>query len=67
MALLKVIELMASSKKSWEDAAGVAVSEATKTVKGISSVYVKDQSCTVKNGQVDEYRVTVKVSFTIEH
>ena len=43
MSVLKVVELMASSEKSWEDAVRNAVKTAKKTVKGIRSVYVKDQ------------------------
>jgi len=66
MALVKVIELMAESSKSWEDATRKAVREAGKTVKGIKSVWVKDQSAVVKGGEVEGYRVTVKVSFTVD-
>lgn len=66
MAILKVIEVLASSTKSWEDAAALAVAEAAKTIKGISSVYVQDQSCTVENGQIKEYRLNLKLTFKIE-
>jgi len=48
MAILKVIEVLANSSKSWEDATKNAVAEASKTVKNISSVYVQEQSCVVK-------------------
>ncbi|ANI88909.1 dodecin [Arachidicoccus ginsenosidimutans] len=67
MAVLKVIEVLASSSKSWEDATQQAVSEASKTVKNIRSAYVQDQSVVVVDGQVSEYRVTLKLSFLIEH
>ncbi len=66
MAILKVIEIMASSKSSWEDAASNAVKEASRTVKGIRSIYVKEQSATVNKGKIEEYRVITKISFTIE-
>jgi len=66
MAILKVIELMANSTKSWEDAAQQAVNDASKTLKHIRSVYVKDHSAVVKNNKIAEYRVTVKLSFEIE-
>ena len=65
MAVLKVIELLASSEKSWEDAIRSAVKTAGKTVKGIRSVYVKEQSATVKNNEIVEFRVIVKVSFEV--
>jgi dodecin len=65
MAVLKVIEVLSSSTKSWEDATNNAVMEASKTIKDISSVYVQDMSTTVKDGKVDEYRVNVKITFRI--
>lgn len=65
MAVLKVIEIMASSPKSWEDATAVAVKEAGKTVKGIKSVYVQDHSAVVKNNKITEFRVNVKITFEV--
>ncbi|NPA43611.1 MAG: dodecin domain-containing protein [Chlorobi bacterium] len=66
MAVLKVIELMANSDKSWEDAAANAVKKASETVKNIRSAYVQDQSVVVKDGKITEYRVTLKVTFEVE-
>lgn len=65
MAILKVIEIMASSKTSWEDATKAAVKSAAKTVKGIRSVYVQDMMAVVSENEVTEYRVTVKISFEV--
>jgi flavin-binding protein dodecin len=65
MAVLKVIELLASSEKSWEDALKNAVKTAGKTVKGIRSVYVKEQSAVVKDNNVTEFRIIAKISFEI--
>ena len=66
MAVLKVIEVMASSTKSWEDAATVAVKRTAKTVDNIRSVWIQDQSMTVKkNGTPKEYRTTVKITFEV--
>ena len=48
MAVLKVIEVLANSTKSWEDATAKAVAKAAKSVDNITSVYVQDQSATVK-------------------
>ncbi len=66
MSVLKVVELMASSKKSWEDATAKAVKKASKSLKGIKSAYVKDQSVVVNNGEVAEYRVNLKVTFEVK-
>jgi dodecin len=65
MAVLKVIELLASSDKGWEDATKNAVEMASKTVKGIKSVYVQDFSTVVKGDKIVEYRVNAKVTFEI--
>jgi dodecin len=67
MAVLKVIELMANSSKSWEDATQQAVAKASKTLKGVKSVWVQDFSASVgKNGKIDNYRVTCKVTFELK-
>ena len=67
MSVLKVIELMADSSKSWEDATQNAVTKAGKSLKGIKSVWVKDMSATVDGkGKVTSYRVGVKLSFEVK-
>lgn len=66
MAILKVLELLASSTESWEDAAQQAVNEASQTLKHIRSLYIQDQSAVVKNNKIIEYRITAKLSFEIE-
>lgn len=65
MAVLKVIEIMASSPKSWEDATATAVKTAGKTVKGIRSVYIQDMSAVVKNNKITEFRVNAKITFEV--
>lgn len=65
MALMKVVEIMANSSKSWEDAAQNAVKQASKTVKNIKSIYLKDQTAVVSGENISEYRVIVKLTFEI--
>lgn len=65
MAVLKVIEIMASSEKSWEDAAAIAVKTAGKTVKEIRSVYIKDMSAVVSKNKITEFRVNAKITFEV--
>jgi flavin-binding protein dodecin len=65
MAVLKVIEIMASSPVSWEDAAATAVKTAAKTVKEIRSVYIQDQSAVVIKNKITEYRVNAKITFEV--
>ena len=63
--MLKVIEVLSSSKLNWEDATKNAVEEAGKSVKGIKSVYIQDMSATVENGKVSEYRINAKITFEV--
>jgi flavin-binding protein dodecin len=65
MAVLKVIEILASSPVSWEEATASAVKVAAKTVKEIRSVYVKEQSAVVVKNKITEYRVNVKITFEV--
>lgn len=67
MSVVKVIEVMSNSTKSWEDAAQKAVEEASKTLHNVRSIYIKDQNATVENGKIKEYRVTGKLSFELDH
>ena len=66
MAVLKVIEVLANSSKGWEDAAANAVAQASKSVKNIRSVYLNEQSATVKDGEISDYRVNVKITFEVK-
>ncbi len=66
MSVVKVVELLAESEKSWEDAAQQAVAEATKTLRGIRSVYVSEFQAVVESDRIRAYRVNVKVSFVLE-
>ncbi|OBX25676.1 hypothetical protein LX77_03686 [Gelidibacter algens] len=65
MSVLKVVEILSNSDKSWEDATKKAVKHASKTVKNIKSVYVKEQSAIVKNDEVTEFRVNLKITFEV--
>lgn len=65
MAVLKVIEVLANSNKSWEEATENAVKHASKSVKNIRSVYVNEQSAIVNGNDITEYRVNVKITFEV--
>ena len=64
--IVKVIELLSQSPRSWEDAAQAAVDEAGKTLRNIRSIYVKDFTAEVENGKVTNYRLNAKVTFDLE-
>jgi len=64
--IVKVIELLAQSEKSWEDAAQTAVTESAKTLRHIRSVYIKEMEAAVENGKITQYRINAKISFEFE-
>ncbi len=66
MAVMKVIEVLSDSSKSWEDAAAKGIERTSKSVKGIKSAFVQSQSITVKGGAVDKYRVNLKITFEVK-
>lgn len=66
MTVGKVVELIGSSKESFEGAVENAVDEAAKTIRGIREVWVQDLKVAVENGKITEYRAGVKVTFLVE-
>jgi len=66
MAVLKILELVGTSKQSWSDAAREAVNEAAKTVRGIETVEVAESKAVVQNNKLTEYQVLVRIGFRIE-
>ena len=66
MAVVKVIEVVGTSRESWEDAAKNALQGAKQTLHGISGVEVIKQTATVEDGKIKEYRATVKLAFKVD-
>ena len=64
--IVKVIEILSESPKSWEDASQNVVVEASKTLRNIRSVYIKEFSASVDGKKVTSYRVNAKVTFEME-
>ena len=65
-AVVRVIELVGVSDKSWSDAAQQAVTRASQTLRHITGLDVVKSSAVVRDGKVTEYHVNVKVAFVIE-
>ncbi len=66
MSVLKVLEIMSNSEKSWEDATRIGIKKASKTVKKIKSAFVQSHSVVVNDNEIAEYRVTLKISFEVD-
>lgn len=65
MAIMKSVEIMSESEKSFEDAIQKAVTRTAKTVDNIRSANIKNQKVTVKDGKLDKFRVNVKITFEV--
>jgi len=61
-SVYKVIELIGTSEKSWEEAARVAVTTASKTLRDLRVAEVKEMDCKIEEGNV-VFRVKMDVSF----
>ncbi|GAB4364017.1 MAG: dodecin family protein [Methylohalobius sp. ZOD2] len=66
MATLKVIEVLAQSEKSWEDAAQVALAKAAETLHNVKSIYIKEMEAKVENNRITQYRINAKISFELD-
>jgi flavin-binding protein dodecin len=66
MSVYKVIELVGTSEKSWEEAAKTAVERAAETLRDLRVAEVVEQDLVITDGKVEAYRTKVKVSFKYE-
>jgi flavin-binding protein dodecin len=66
MPIAKISEISATSTKSFEDAIQQGVARATKTLRNVRSVWVKEQHVRVDNGRLSEYQVNMMVTFVLE-
>ncbi|MCQ8185538.1 dodecin family protein [Parvularcula maris] len=66
MAVARVTEIIAASKQSFDHATQKGIKRANKTLKNVEGAWVQDMKVTVKDGEVHEYRVTLKVTFILD-
>lgn len=66
MSVARVTEISAMSETSFDDAVKVGVERASKTLRGMSSAWVKEQRVTVKDGKVSAYQVNLMVTFILD-
>ena len=66
MAVARVTEIIAGSKKSFQDAVEAGIARATKTLKNVEGAWVQDQNVILDKGKIVEYRVNLKVTFILE-
>jgi len=66
MSVARITEISASSSKSFEKAVKNGIKRATKTLKNVTGAWVESQKVTVVNGEIDQYRVIMKVTFILK-
>ncbi len=66
MTVAKVIEISASSNKSFEHAINEGIARACETINNVCGAWVKEQKLEIKNGKIVEYRVNLQVTFILE-
>ena len=62
----KVIELVGESEIGWEEAIHNAIGEASKTLEGITGIEVVNLTAALSNGQIEEYKVNLKLAFGVQ-
>jgi len=66
MGVARTSEISASSKKSFQDAVENGIKRFSKTIDGVESAWVKEQKVVIDDGDIKEYRVTMKVTFLLK-
>lgn len=66
MSIARTTEISAASSKSFEDAVRMGIRRFSKTINNVEGAWVKEQKVVVKDGEVSEYRVTMKVTFVLD-
>ena len=66
MSVAKVIEISSTSQQSFEDAIQRGVARATSSLRGVQSAWVKEQTVSIENGQINGYRVNLMITFLMD-
>jgi flavin-binding protein dodecin len=66
MSIARVTELSATSPQSFEDAIRQGIERATKTLRGVTAAWIKDQRVRLKDGKIEEYQVNLQITFVLE-
>lgn len=66
MSVARVTQITASSPKSFDDAVRSGLARASRTVRGITGLHVVEQKAKVAKGKIEEYRVTMSLTFVLE-
>ena len=66
MSVIKIVEVIGSSPKSWDEAAKIALAETAETLRNIKSIDVKRMTAKVEKSKIVEYRAVVRIAFEVQ-
>ena len=66
MSVARVTEISSTSSTSFEDAVNEGIARASKTLRGVSGAWVKEQQIKVENGKITAYQVNMMVTFVLD-
>ncbi len=66
MSVARVTEISSTSAQSFEDAVKQGLERATKTLRGVTSAWIKEQQVKLRDGKVTEYQVNMQITFILE-
>ena len=66
MSVARITEISSTSEQSFEDAIRLGLERATKTLRGVTSAWVKEQRVKLENGRIAEYQVNLQITFVLE-
>jgi len=66
MSIAKISEISATSTKSFDDAIRHGIERASKTLRNVQRVWIKEQHVRVENGEPSEYQVNMMVTFILD-
>lgn len=67
MAVASVTKITAASSESFDAAVREGLARANRTLRGITGLHIVEQKASVENGRIDEYRVTMEITFILEN
>jgi flavin-binding protein dodecin len=66
MAVVKIIEVVGTSPDGWHEAVQNALEGAKETLHGLSGIEIVSHTATVRDGEINEYRATIKLAFKVD-
>ena len=66
MSIARVTEISSTSTKSFDDAVNSGIARANKTLRNVVSAWVKEQSVSIRDGEINEYQVNLMITFILE-